>query len=307
MYFKKRMDCITKTFLNRIFLGDFQMAILKKRSTKKVASKKAKEPQIAYLDKQFLEGDAGRQVRILSEFLAPGERFANEKIQNSIVFFGSARTLPMEEIKKRKKSVKGKELKKLHALENVAQYYNAARDLARQLGKWCNSQQNGFTICTGGGPGIMEAGNRGANDVGTPSTGLNIKLPFEQHPNPYISDALNMQFRYFFIRKFWFLHIARALIVFPGGFGTLDEMFEALTLIQTRRYSEKVPVVIFGTEFWKKLINWEYLVETGMINKEDLNLFLFTDSVEEAYEYITNILGEQENQLERDRRSFGVI
>ena len=192
-------------------------------------------------------------------------------------------------------------------MENVAEYYDAARNLARRLGKWCNSQQNGFTICTGGGPGIMEAGNRGADDVGTPSTGLNIKLPFEQHPNPYISDSLNMQFRYFFIRKFWFLHIARALIVFPGGFGTLDEMFEALTLIQTRRYSEKVPVVIFGTHFWKKLIDWNYLVETGMINKEDLDLFLFTDSVDEAYEYITQILDEQESDFEKSRRSFGVI
>lgn len=274
---------------------------------KNTLKKLPKEPQIAYLDKQFLEGDAGRQVRILSEFLAPGERFASEKIQNSIVFFGSARTLPMEEIKKRKKTLKGKELKKLQALENVAEYYDAARELSRRLGKWSNSQQNGFTICTGGGPGIMEAGNRGADDVGTPSTGLNIKLPFEQHPNPYISDSLNMQFRYFFIRKFWFLHIARALVVFPGGFGTLDEMFETLTLIQTRRYSEKVPVVIFGTHFWKKLINWDYLVETGMINKEDLDLFLLTDSVNEAYEYITQILDEQESDLEKSRHSFGVI
>lgn len=274
---------------------------------KNTLKKLPKEPQIAYLDKQFLEGDAGRQVRILSEFLAPGERFASEKIQNSIVFFGSARTLPMEEIKKRKKTLKGKELKKLQALENVAEYYDAARELSRRLGKWSNSQQNGFTICTGGGPGIMEAGNRGADDVGTPSTGLNIKLPFEQHPNPYISDSLNMQFRYFFIRKFWFLHIARALVVFPGGFGTLDEMFETLTLIQTRRYSEKVPVVIFGTHFWKKLINWDYLVETGMINKEDLDLFLLTDSVDEAYEYITQILDEQESDLEKSRHSFGVI
>lgn len=274
---------------------------------KNTLKKLPKEPQIAYLDKQFLEGDAGRQVRILSEFLAPGERFASEKIQNSIVFFGSARTLPMEEIKKRKKTLKGKELKKIQALENVAEYYDAARELSRRLGKWSNSQQNGFTICTGGGPGIMEAGNRGADDVGTPSTGLNIKLPFEQHPNPYISDSLNMQFRYFFIRKFWFLHIARALVVFPGGFGTLDEMFETLTLIQTRRYSEKVPVVIFGTHFWKKLINWDYLVETGMINKEDLDLFLLTDSVDEAYEYITQILDEQESDLEKSRHSFGVI
>jgi uncharacterized protein (TIGR00730 family) len=277
------------------------------KNAKSATKVKKNEPQIAYLDQQFLEGDAGRQVRILSEFLAPGERFATEKIQNSIVFFGSARTLPTDEIKKRKKTAKGKELKRLKSLENVAEYYDAARNLARRLGKWCNSQQNGFTICTGGGPGIMEAGNRGADDVGTPSTGLNIKLPFEQHPNPYISDSLNMQFRYFFIRKFWFLHIARALIVFPGGFGTLDEMFEALTLIQTRRYSEKVPVVIFGTHFWKKLIDWNYLVETGMINKEDLDLFLFTDSVDEAYEYITQILDEQESDFEKSRRSFGMI
>ena len=261
-----------------------------------------------------------RIMRIMRDLLSPAFIFEKEKIQNTVTIFGSARIKSekvarerLDELKENPKKTKEYKQQLADAKRDLAmsKYYEAAVDLSRRLQEWFNmlplADDQKFYIMTGGGPGIMEAGNRGANDVGTPSTGLNIKLPFEQHPNPYISDALNMQFRYFFIRKFWFLHIARALIVFPGGFGTLDEMFEALTLIQTRRYSEKVPVVIFGTEFWKKLINWEYLVETGMINKEDLNLFLFTDSVEEAYEYITNILGEQENQLERDRRSFGVI
>ena len=149
---------------------------------------------------------------------------------------------------------------------------------------------------TGGGPGIMEAGNRGANDVGTPSIGLNIKLPFEQHCNPYLDDELNLQFRYFFIRKYWFLRMARALVIFPGGFGTLDEAFEMLTLIQTDKYAQQMPVVIFDSKFWKKALNWEFFAETGMINREDLKLFKFCDTVDEAYEFITSRLEEQSEE-----------
>ena len=149
---------------------------------------------------------------------------------------------------------------------------------------------------TGGGPGIMEAGNRGATDVGTPSIGLNIKLPFEQHHNPYIDDELNLQFRYFFIRKYWFLRMARALVIFPGGFGTLDEAFEMLTLIQTDKYAQQMPVVIFDSNFWKKALNWEFFAETGMINREDLKLFKFCDTVDEAYEFITSKLEEQSEE-----------
>ncbi len=247
-----------------------------------------------YNNSEFMESDAGRPIRFLSEFFAPQQVFEQEEIKNTIVFFGSARTLPPDEIKKRRKGCKDKkELARLARLEKVAESYNAARELGARLGKWANKHHQGYAIMTGGGPGIMEAGNRGATDVGTPSIGLNIKLPFEQHPNPYLDDALNLQFRYFFIRKYWFLRKARALVVFPGGFGTLDEMFEMLTLIQTDKYAQTMPVVVYDSKFWKKVLNWDYLAETGMINKEDLNLFKFCDTVNEAYNYITDALNEQ--------------
>ena len=250
-----------------------------------------------YHNDEFMDSEAGRPLRILSEFFAPQQVFEQEDIENTIVFFGSARTLPPDEIKKRRKGCKDKkELARLDRLEKVAGSYNAARELGAKIGKWANKRHEGYAIMTGGGPGIMEAGNRGASDVGTPSIGLNIKLPFEQHPNPYIDDALNMQFRYFFVRKYWFLKKARALVVFPGGFGTLDEMFEMLTLIQTDKYAQQMPVVIFDSKFWKKVLNWEYLAETGMINKEDLKLFKFCDTVDEAYKFITATLEKQDKE-----------
>lgn len=247
--------------------------------------------KMSYHNAEFIESDAGRPIRVLSEFIAPGLAFKQEEIQNSIVFFGSARTLSPSEIAKRRKGCKNKkELARLASLEKVAKSYDDARELAAKLGKWANKRREGYAVVTGGGPGIMEAGNRGATDVGTPSVGLNIKLPFEQHPNPYIDDALNLQFRYFFIRKYWFLKMARALVVFPGGFGTFDEMFEMLTLIQTNKYAQKMPVVVFDSKFWKKVVNWDYLAEAGMINKEDLDLFKFCDTVDEAYDFITKSL-----------------
>ncbi len=253
--------------------------------------------QMAYHNAEFMESDAARPIRILSEFCAPALVFRQEEIKNSIVFFGSARTLPPDEIKKRRKGCKDKkELARLDRLSKVADSYNAARELAARLGKWINKRHQGYAVMTGGGPGIMEAGNRGASDVGTPSIGLNIKLPFEQHCNPYIDDELNLQFRYFFIRKYWFLRMARALVIFPGGFGTLDEAFEMLTLIQTDKYAQQMPVVIFDSKFWKTVLNWEYLAETGMINVEDLKLFKFCDTVDEAYDFITTELNKQSEE-----------
>ena len=248
--------------------------------------------KMIYHNLEFIDSDVGRPIRILSEFMGPYQIFAQEGIKNTIVFFGSARILPMAELKKRQKSCKNKtELARLKRLEAVAEYYDAARELGAKLGRWANKQHDhGFAVMTGGGPGIMEAGNRGANDVGTSSIGLNIKLPFEQHPNPYIDDDLNLQFRYFFIRKYWFMKMARALVVFPGGFGTLDEMFELLTLIQTKKYGDKMPVVIYGSKYWNKVINWNYIADTGMIDKEDLKLFHFCDTVEDAYNVITSAL-----------------
>lgn len=259
---------------------------------------------MAYLNQEFMESEAGRPLRFLSEFFAPEQIFRQEEIKNTIVFFGSARTLPPEEIRKRRKNCKDKkELLRLSRLEKVAESYTAARELGARLGKWANKHHQGYAVMTGGGPGIMEAGNRGATDVGTPSIGLNIKLPFEQHCNPYIDDALNLQFRYFFIRKFWFLKMARVLVVFPGGFGTLDEMFEMLTLIQTDKYAQQMPVVIFDSKFWKKVLNWDYLAETGMINYEDLKLFHFCDTVDEAYDFITSVLDKQEESMVTFSRS----
>ena len=252
---------------------------------------KLKPGKMIYHNLEFIDSDVGRPIRILAEFMGPHQIFAQEGVQNTIVFFGSARTLPMSEINKRRKTCKDKkELARLKNLEAVAEYYDAARELGAKLGRWANKQHKGFALMTGGGPGIMEAGNRGANDVGTSSIGLNIKLPFEQHPNPFIDDDLNLQFRYFFIRKYWFLKMARALVIFPGGFGTFDEMFEVLTLIQTKKYGERMPVVIFGKKFWNKVINWNYLAETGMIDKGDIKLFHFCDTVDEAYDAITKAL-----------------
>lgn len=271
------------------------MATKKVKTTEKKVETEA--PSMAYYDKRFIESDAGRPIRILSEFFEPQQIFDREEIKNSIVFFGSARTLPMSEIKARRKKTKDKkELERLSCLEKVAQSYDDARELAARLGKWANKRHKGYAIMTGGGPGIMEAGNRGATDVGTPSIGLNIKLPFEQHPNPYIDDPLSLQFRYFFIRKYWFLKKARALVVFPGGFGTFDEMFEMLTLIQTDKYAQQMPVVIYDSKFWKKVVNWDYLADAGMINKEDLKIFKFCDTVDDAYKYITEALDKQQDE-----------
>lgn len=251
--------------------------------------------QMMYNNAQFMDSELGRPIRILSEFFCPHKVFEQEKIEKTIVFFGSARTLPMDEINKlRENCTDEKELARLKSLELVAEYYDAARELGAKLGKWANKRSEGYAIMTGGGPGIMEAGNRGASDVGTPSIGLNIKLPFEQHPNVYIDDKLNFQFRYFFIRKYWFLKKAKALVVFPGGFGTLDEMFEMLTLIQTHKYAQQMPVIIYGSNFWKKVVNWDYLAETGMICKDDLNLFHFCDSVDDAYKIITEALEKED-------------
>lgn len=260
-------------------------------------AKKQQEPVLAYQNQAFLESDAGRQVRILSEFRAPGVVLQQGNIEHTIVMFGSARTIGTGDLKKQLKTAKNsKEIQRLKRLSLVAKYYDDAKEMAKLFGSWIKKRKDShYGICTGGGPGIMEAGNRGAHDSGVPSLGFNIKLPYEQHPNPYIDPEFNLQFRYFFIRKFWFLFRARALIAFPGGFGTLDELFETLTLIQTNKLNEKIPVVLFGEEYWNKLINWDFLVETGMIDAKDLKLFKMTSDVEEAYSYVTGILEKHEN------------
>jgi hypothetical protein len=214
---------------------------------------------VAYLNESFLESADARGLRILSEYLEPLSHFRDEKIQDTIVFFGSAR-LP----------------------DNgpMAGYYQDARTLARLLTEWSQGiadTTKRFVICSGGGPGIMEAANRGAQDAGGQSIGLNIGLPSEQRPNPYITPDLSFEFHYFFMRKFWFAYLAKALVVFPGGFGTLDEMCEILTLAQTRKLESRIQIVLYGSAYWKEILNFEALVRHGMIAPQDLNLFQYAD------------------------------
>lgn len=259
------------------------------------------DPLFFHLDPLFMNSPEGRDVRVLSELMGPAVRFGRYGIENTIVFFGSARTLSVKDCEKQiaKAEKKGDTvaLLKLRRLQNVARYYDDARELGRKLAKWNRKQKGNYTICTGGGPGIMEAGNRGASDEKAPNMALNIKLPFEQMPNPYITPELSVHFNYFFVRKYWFLYMAKALVVFPGGFGTLDELFETLTLIQTRKMIKPIPIVLFGSEFWKRLLNWEVLVETGMIDPADMDLFKFVDTVEEAFDYVTHHIEDHAEQM----------
>src|SRR5271156_1566393 len=229
---------------------------------------------VAYLNETFLESPDARGLRILSEYLEPLSHFRDEKIQDTIVFFGSARIAEEGQL---------------------SEYYRDARTLARLITEWSSKiepQFHRFVICSGGGPGIMEAANRGASDARGKTIGLNIGLPFEQRPNPYITNELNFEFHYFFMRKFWFAYLAKALVVFPGGFGTMDELFEILTLAQTRKLESKMVIVLYGTKFWKEILNFEALVEHGTIAPEDLNLFKFVDTPEDAFTFLRDGLTE---------------
>jgi len=238
-------------------------------------------PRKAFENREFLLSEGARKIRILTEVTYPEVRFAEQGVTDTIVFFGSARVPSPEENRSGK-------------LGPFGLYYDRARDLARALTGWSLKNavplNRNFVICTGGGPGIMEAANRGALDAGGKTVGLNIELPEEQNPNPYITDELNFDFHYFFTRKYWFLYYARALCVFPGGFGTLDELFETLTLQQMQSIRNVIPVFLFGKEFWKRTINFDYLAEIGMIASRDLGLFTMVDTVEEAMEHIIPVL-----------------
>ncbi len=247
----------------------------------------------SFLDKEFLHGKDGRSIRILAEFLEPEYRFRRFGIDNTIVFFGSARILPRKtalgELAKVKKNLKADKIALARATQNLemSRYYEDTVELSRRLSQWNKRQPKQYAICSGGGPGIMEAANRGAHLAKAPSIGLNIHLPFEQHANPYISTHLNFDFHYFFVRKFWFVYMAKAIIIFPGGFGTLDEMMEVLTLVQTKRITKNMVIVLYGADFWNKVLNIDYLVETGMISPEDLGLFKICKTVDEAYAHVT--------------------
>ena len=260
----------------------------------------------AYKNLEFLNSPEARQIRILCELEETERRFRQENIEDTIVMFGSARTLPVEDARRlldeAEKELGGKatlttqetrRLNKARAAVRNAPYYEAARGLARELTQWSMSlpdKRKRFIVCSGGGPGIMEAANRGARDVGGASIGLGISLPFEQSLNPYITRDLQFEFHYFFIRKYWFIYLAKALVVFPGGFGTMDELFETLTLIQTRKVEKRLPIVLYGREFWDRILNFEGFLEYGVISPEDMDLFHVVDSVEEGRDYIVRFL-----------------
>jgi len=249
----------------------------------------------AYLNEDFLHSHKARTLRILAEYLEPEARFEEHEISDTIVFYGSARILPRDEAERKLAEAKtqgGNVAAAEHALA-MSRYYEASRELAFRLTEWSKGLEDHsrrFLVCTGGGPGIMEAANRGASEAKGLNMGLNISLPHEQHENPYITHQLTFEFHYFFMRKFWFVYLAKAIIAFPGGMGTMDELFELLTLCQTGKLKKKFPIVLFGKEFWDEIINFEALVKHGVIDAEDLNLFYKTDSVDEAFDYITDQL-----------------
>jgi uncharacterized protein (TIGR00730 family) len=306
------------------------MALDEKNSqTATPATPEAPEPleiaPLAYENPDFINSPDARILRIMSEYQEPLSRFRRERIQDTIVFFGSARfraldvaaanfellantgsreaaaeqPARLEEIEHGKAT--GARLRLAGAAIEMAAYYEDARILANMLATWAKSlpgPRHRFVITSGGGPGIMEAANRGAYEAGAKTIGLNIKLPFEQHPNPYITPALNFDFHYFFMRKYWLVYLAKALVIFPGGFGTLDEMFEILTLAQTHKLAKKIPVVIYGTPYWKSVMNLDVLAEKGAIAHADLSLFRFADTPEDAFEILKEEL--TKNHLDSD-------
>ncbi len=276
---------------------------------------KAFRAPLAYENKKFLDSPDGRHLRILSEYSEPLARFRREAIQDTVVFFGSARfrglasaqselellekpgsvqpAKPTEQpvtspsaTKSAKKGQLELQIKRAKAAVEMARYYEDARRLAHMLTDWTKTlkfKRHRFVVTTGGGPGIMEAANLGAYEAGGKTIGLNIHLPYEQMPNPYITPALNFEFHYFFMRKYWFAYLAKALVIFPGGFGTLDELFEILTLAQTEKLAKKILVIIYGRQYWERILNFQTFVDTGTISQADLQLFRMADTPEEAF------------------------
>ena len=262
----------------------------------------SKQP-LAYYDPEFLESTDARPLRILAEYLEPARRFRLENIQDTVVFFGSARVhsrehaeQALQELQKkrgRRTAEHARLLKRSRKAIKWSRYYEEARELANRLTKWSLSLEDPhrrFVVTSGGGPGIMEAANRGAFDAGGKTIGLNIRLPFEQGPNRYITKGLHFEFHYFFMRKFWFAYLAKALVIFPGGFGTLDEMFEILTLSQTRKLSKKLLVILYGSEYWNEVFDLRPLADWGAINESDLDLLCRVDSADEAFEELKKFL-----------------
>jgi uncharacterized protein (TIGR00730 family) len=291
---------------------------------------------LAYENPEFLNSADGRMLRIMGEYQEPMSRFRRERIQDTVVFFGSARfraldvashelellantgsvapAPPDEQPASREEVEQGQasqqKMRLAEAAVEMAAYYEDARKLSGMVSKWAMSlpgRRHRYVVTSGGGPGIMEAANRGAYEVGAKTIGLNIKLPFEQVPNPYITPALNFEFHYFFMRKYWFAYLAKALVVFPGGFGTLDEMFELLTLAQTRKLAKKITVVIYGSSYWQSVINLDVLAEKGAIAMKDRDLFQFADTPEQAFALLKAGLTEnpEESAYEKDQHWDG--
>lgn len=275
----------------------------------------------AYENLDFVNSPDGRPLRIMAEFLAPLAHFRRERIQDTVVFFGSARFRSLDDATRELERLNGLDsaqatpaeeqsssgephisesreptglkLAQTEAAVEMARYYEDARKLAYLMTQWSmtiKSRRYRFVVASGGGPGIMEAANRGAIEAGGKTIGINIQLPFEQEPNEYITPSLSLDFHYFFMRKYWFAYLAKALVVFPGGFGTLDEMFELLTLTQTHKLAKEMTIVIYGSKFWNRLIDFNFLVETGTISPEDLKLFQFADTPEDAFAILKDAL-----------------
>jgi uncharacterized protein (TIGR00730 family) len=253
---------------------------------------------LAYMDADFLESDDARPIRILAEYLEPLRRLKEQNVQDTVVFFGSARvhsrveaTRALDRLKKRgtRSRDHAELLKRSRKALEWSRYYEDARELANRLARWSlslESPRHRFVVTSGGGPGIMEAANRGANEAGGKSIGFNIRLPFEQGANRYITDGLHFEFHYFFMRKFWFAYLAKALVIFPGGFGTLDEMFEILTLAQTQKLSKQLGVFLYGREYWEAILDLKPMDEWGAISPDDLDLLKWVNTPDEAFEQL---------------------
>ncbi len=251
----------------------------------------------AYSNRSFLNSKDARALRILAEYLEPLSRFERHRVDDTIVFMGSARTKSREQAEAalRDAEQRGRDTAGARTDLEMSVYYEAARELAFRLTEWSKTldpKERRFVVCTGGGPGIMEAANRGAAEARGMNVGLTISIPVEEFDNRYVTRELAFHFHYFFMRKFWFTYLAKAVIVFPGGYGTLDELFELLTLVQTRKMTKPLPIVLFGTRFWKQVIDFDALVRHGTISAPDVDLVFRTDSVDEAYDWIRGRLGE---------------
>lgn len=255
---------------------------------------------LAYQDRVFMESTAARPLRILAEYIDPINRLRRAGVGDTIVMFGSARIQPRDralaQLRRVQSAARGRRTPEWNtkvgaakSIVGMSRYYEEARELSRRITAWAmtlGAQPKRFVICSGGGPGIMEAANRGAAEAGGSSIGLSIQLPHEQRPNPYISPDLNFCFHYFFMRKLWFAQMAKALIVFPGGFGTMDELWEMLTLMQTGKVSSRHLILIYGRKYWNRVVSWRHMVRSGTVSEKEFKMLQFTDTVDDAFDHV---------------------